>query len=287
LLRTFRIILIIAVPSFPAWALTSVPQQDIDKDTHWTRNGSPYIIYGDLTIRNGAVLTIDAGVEVRFAKVSGDGGYEDGAELVVRSGSLVASGRKGLPVIFTAHTSNPEPGYWGGIIVEYSNLCVLKHTNIKYAIKGLRFHNLSSTGASISSTEYLEISNCSECGIYVENGYADIYHAILRDNEGAGIETDYGFCNVAVNWSDIYDNGLYNFENHSSSNVNATDCWWGTTVEALIEMRIYDKNDNPAVGEVDYTPYLSGSFKDVGSTPQYSWGTIKSLFFSDHGNGPG
>lgn len=284
--RMFRIILIIAVPLFPAWALTGVPQQDIDEDTHWTRSGSPYIIYGDLTIRNGAVLTIDAGVEVRFAKVSGDGGYEDGAELVIRSGSLVASGRKGLPVIFTAHTPNPEPGYWGGIISE-KNPIILEHTDIRYAKKGLRLVDLSALVSDNSSTLYLEISNCSDSGIYVDGGYATIWHAIIRDNEGAGIKTDNLFCNVAVNWSDIYDNGMYNFENHSSSNVNATDCWWGTTVEALIEMRIYDKNDNPAVGEVDYTPYLSGSFKDEGSVPQYSWGTIKSLFFSDHGNGPG
>lgn len=286
MLQTFRIILIIAVPLFPAWALTSVPQQDIDEDTHWTRDGSPYIIYGDLAIRNGAVLSIDAGVEVRFAKVSGDGGFEDGAELVIRSGSLVASGRKGLPVIFTAHTSNPEPGYWGGIISE-NNQFVLDYTDIRYAKKGLRLRDLSSLVSDNSSTLYLEISNCSDAGIYVDGGYAYIYHAILRDNEKYGIWTNDGFCNVIVNWSDIYDNGIFNFKNESTNNVNATDCWWGTTVEALIEMRIYDKNDNPAVGEVDYTPYLSGSFKDVGSTPQYSWGTIKSLFFSDHGNGPG
>lgn len=285
MVRAFKIAFLILIPLFPAWALTSVPQQDIDEDTHWTRNGSPYIIYGDLVIRNGAVLSIDAGVEVRFAKVSGDGGYEDGAELVIRSGSLVASGRKGLPVIFTAHTSNPEPGYWGGIISE-NNLFVLEHTDIRYAKNGLRLVRLSWLVSSDSSTDYLEISNCSDSGILVDGEYANVYHAIIRDNV-KGIRTGSGFCNVTVNWSDIYDNGMYNFENNNSSNVNATDCWWGTTVEALIEMRIYDKNDNPAVGEVDYTPYLSGSFKDVGSTPQYSWGTIKTLFFSDHGNGPG
>lgn len=286
MVRAFKITFLILIPLFPAWALTSLPQQDIDEDTHWTRDGSPYVIYGDLVIRNGAVLSIDAGVEVRFAKVSGDGGYEDGAELVIRSGSLVASGRKGSPVIFTAHTANPEPGYWGGIISE-NNLFVLEHTDIRYAKNGLRLRDLSSLVSGETSTLYLEISNCSDSGILIDGGYANVYHATLRDNERAGIETKAGFCNVIVNWSDIYDNGLYNFENRSSNNVNATDCWWGTTVEALIEMRIYDKNDNPGVGEVDYTPYLSGSFKDVGSTPQYSWGTIKSLFFSDHGNGPG
>jgi hypothetical protein len=270
-----------------ASALTSVPQQDIGEDTHWTLSGSPYIIYGDIRIINGAILTIDAGVEVRFAKVSGDGGHEDGAELVIRNGTLHAIGRKGFPVVFTAHTSNPQPGYWGGVIAEYNNDFVLEHTNIKFAKNGLHLYNFTSYGSSSSSTEYLEISRCSKNGIFIEDSYADVRYATLRDNEENGIETDEsGTCNVNVHLSDIYDNGMYNFENRNYKNVNATECWWGTTVEALIELRIYDKNDNPTVGEVDYDPYLSGSFKDAGSTPQYSWGAIKGLFFGDRGNGP-
>jgi len=270
-----------------ASALTTVPQQDISDDTHWTLSGSPYIIYGDIQIINGATLTIDAGVEVRFAKVTGDGGYEDGAELVIRNGTLHASGSKGFPVVFTAHTSNPRPGYWGGIIAECNNDFVLEHTNIKYAVNGLRLYNFTSYGSSSSSTEYLDISRCSKNGILIDDSYADIRYATLRDNDNAGIRTEYwGFCNVNVHLSDIYDNGMYNFENKNSNNVNATECWWGTTVEALIDLRIYDKNDNPGVGEVDYDPYLSGSFKDSGSTPQYSWGVIKGLFFGGRGKGP-
>ena len=270
-----------------ASALTSVPQQDIDDDTHWTLAGSPYIIYGDIQIINGAILTIDAGVEVRFAKVSGDGGYENGAELVIRNGTLHAIGSKGFPVVFTAHTSNPQPGYWGGIIAEHNNDFVLERTDIKYAVNGLRLKYFTSFASTQSSTDYLQIYNCSGNGILIEDSYADIHYAILRDNGNAGIRTDDdGFCNVNVHLSDIYDNGMYNFENLNSNNVNATECWWGTTVEALIELRIYDKNDNPTVGVVDYDPYLSGSFKDSGSTPQYSWGAIKSLFFGDRGNGP-
>jgi hypothetical protein len=284
--RTHLVLAFAVLVVTSASALTSVPQQDIREDTHWTLSGSPYVIYGDIQITNGAILTIDAGVEVRFAKVSGDGGHENGAELVIRNGTLHAIGSKGFPVVFTAHSSNPQPGYWGGIIAECNNDFVLERTDIKYAVNGLHLYNFTSFGSTQSSTDYLQIYNCSENGIFIENSYADIHNAILRDNDNAGIKTDDGFCNVNVHLSDIYDNGMYNFENRSSNNVNATECWWGTTVEALIEMRIYDKKDNPGVGEVDYDPYLSGSFKDAGSTPQYSWGAIKGLFFGDRGNGP-
>jgi len=285
--RTYLVMAFAVVVATSASAVTSVPQQDIREDTHWTLSGSPYVIYGDIQIINGAILTIDAGVEVRFAKVSGDGGYENGAELVIRNGTLHAIGSKGLPVVFTAHSSNPQPGYWGGIIAEYNNDFVLERTDIKYAVNGLHLNDFTSFGSAQSSTDYLQIYNCSENGILIENSYADIHYAILRDNENAGIKTDDGgFCNVNVHFSDIYDNGMYNLENRNSNNVNATECWWGTTVEALIEMRIYDKKDNPAVGEADYDPYLSGSFKDAGSTPQYSWGAIKGMFFGDRGNGP-
>jgi hypothetical protein len=279
--RTLELLVLAALIIPPAASSTStnVPQQDIIENTHWTVSGSPYIIYGDVLIRNGATLTIDAGVEVRFAKVTGDGGHEDGAELVIQSGTLLANGSKGFPVVFTAHASNPQPGHWGGIIAEYDNQFVLDHTNIRYATHGLQFFNFTLYGSSNSSTDYLEISNCSESGIYVNNSYADIYHTTLRDNVN-GISTKY-FCDVNVHLSDIFDNGLYNFKNEGHNNVNATECWWGTTVEGLIELRIYDEKDNPAVGEVDYKPYLSGSFKDMGSMPQYSWGAIKSLFSSD------
>lgn len=284
--RTCLTIILTIVIVSPALALTNIPQQDITTDTHWTLSGSPYIIYGDFQITNGATLTIDAGVEVRFAKVSGDGGYEDGAELVIYNGTLIASGSKGFPVVFTAHMSNPQPGDWGGIIAEHNNQFVLEYTDIKYAVNGLHLNDFTSFASSQSSTDYLEIYNCSDNGILIDDSYADIRYATLRDNDNAGIKTDEGICNVNVHLSDIYDNGMYNFENKNSNNVNATECWWGTTVEALIEMRIYDKHDNPAVGEVDYDPYLSGSFKDAGSTPQYSWGAIKGLFFGDRGNGP-
>ena len=38
----------------------------ITSDTTWTLAGSPYVAISTVTIRNGATLTIEAGVEVRF-----------------------------------------------------------------------------------------------------------------------------------------------------------------------------------------------------------------------------
>lgn len=279
----YRLIYIGILTAVSAAGTTYVRQSDITEDTHWKRSGSPYIVYGDLTIRNGATLTIDAGVEVRFAKVTGDGGYENGAELVLRDGTLAANGDTGLPVVFTAHSSNPKPGFWGGIIIEDGNQFILNHSCIRYAVNGLHLWDLSLSSSMESSTDYLEITNSEKSGIVISSGYADIYHTTVKENGWAGIKIDYGSCNVNIHYSDILNNGVWNLYNGSFDDVNATECWWGTTVESLIELRIYDKYDDPSKGRVDYKPYLSGSFNDYGNLLEYSWGTLKGLFFPDRG----
>ncbi|MGA1823424.1 MAG: right-handed parallel beta-helix repeat-containing protein [bacterium] len=95
------------------WAATEVCGR-IDTDTLWTKDKSPYIVtctvsvYGDSV--NPASLIIEPGVEVRFNQ---NQGLEIGNEM--NKGALIAQGTEEEPIIFTANTDSPFPGYWARI----------------------------------------------------------------------------------------------------------------------------------------------------------------------------
>jgi hypothetical protein len=76
---------------------------DIISDTTWNQAGSPYLASGLLRLRAGVTLTIEPGVEVRFA---------NGARFDVL-GTLLAQGSTTQPISFTAVTHTP--GSWQGI----------------------------------------------------------------------------------------------------------------------------------------------------------------------------
>lgn len=61
----------------------------IESDTRWTQAGSPYVVSGELVIRNGAALEIDAGVDVYM---------RDSAMVTVQAGSLRALGSASRPI---------------------------------------------------------------------------------------------------------------------------------------------------------------------------------------------
>jgi hypothetical protein len=119
--------LALAISAGAAFAAVDVLAGNITTDTTWKRSSGPAYIHGDVAILNGATLTIEAGVEVRFYEVKGTGGYEDGAELVVDKGTLVAEGKTGLPVKFTSANGVKKMGDWGAIVVKGGNQIILEN----------------------------------------------------------------------------------------------------------------------------------------------------------------
>lgn len=91
-----------------------VPGGQIQTDTIWMVTESPYLIEDDLIIDSGVTLTIEPGVEVRFANVNKDGGESNRAELMVY-GTLRAVGNLNYPIRFTAEEETVDMGSWGGI----------------------------------------------------------------------------------------------------------------------------------------------------------------------------
>ena len=50
---------------------------------------------------------------------------------------------------------------------------------------------------------------------------------------------------------------LWNDNQNLIADVDATNNWWGTTSDAIIQSKIYDWLDNGSLGIIDYIPYLS------------------------------
>ncbi len=271
--------LALALSAGAAFAAVDVHAGDIVTDTTWKRSGGPVYIHGDVAIKEGATLTIEAGVEVRFYDVKGTGGYEDGAELVVRSGALVAEGSTGLPVKFTSANGVKKMGDWGAIVVERSNQIILENAIIEFATNGLRLQNTTSMGSSSSSFDGTIIRYCLNNGVLASDSRAKFYHLTVEKNGFAGVKALGLRSYVNMNYCDLSNrDGMWNFYNGSSNNVDATNCWWGTPRPDVINMRIYDYHDNRTKGEVDYTPFLTGPWREGGKVPNYSLGFLKTFF---------
>jgi len=268
-------ILVLLAPLF-AFSMLIYQQEDITHDTTWSMTDSPIYIYGNVTVKNNATLTIRSGVEVCFMPVTGDGGFRDGSELYIADGKLVAYGTQALPVKFTSGKDIKSRGDWGCIVVEGDNVINLNHCSIEYAKAGLIFWNLSQSANMITSVNYCIVQNCSEVGMLFYNSSPNINYNSIKYNY-YGIQTQ-NWSSPKINSNDIFDNDSYNFRNISRTNEDATTNWWGTKSKDKIASKIYDYYDDHNYGVVDYQPFLDSSYFNQGGVGENSVGWLRAMF---------
>lgn len=75
-------------------------------------SGIAHNLIGALLVKDGATLTIDAGTRINALA-----GGTDVYILVEKGGEIIADGTADNPIVFTSNATNPQPGDWGGIIV--------------------------------------------------------------------------------------------------------------------------------------------------------------------------
>ncbi len=102
----------------------------ITANTTWSLAQSPYQVTADISVENGATLTIEAGVVISF---------DAATNLTITSGALNARGTAGQPITFTstpdASGGIPAPGDWGQIrflIGTNSASTILEYAQIRY-----------------------------------------------------------------------------------------------------------------------------------------------------------
>ncbi len=128
--------------------------------TTWTIGDSPVTVTDSITIAEGATLTIDPGVEVRFSSQTA----------LVVAGVLIADGSESDPIVLTSASGNPEPGDWAGVTFEnLSNAgSVFRHVTVEYAGFG-----------------------ATNSGVYYRTGAfgVPVSHSTIRHTAGNGIDT--------------------------------------------------------------------------------------------------
>lgn len=109
-----------------------------------TLDSKEYILNGTVIIENGGRLNIPAGTTIKARE--GFSSYL----LVAQGGQLYADGTAQNPIVFTANSTSPTSGYWGGIII-----------NGKAPISG--------ASADKSDTGLTEIDNSYKYGGSIDN----------------------------------------------------------------------------------------------------------------------
>jgi len=82
----------------------------IDTSETWSPGGNPHIVDGDVTFRQGALLTVEPGCVVKFQNNTAIyfGFYGPSG--------LKAIGTASAPILFTSNQASPAPGDWNGLL---------------------------------------------------------------------------------------------------------------------------------------------------------------------------
>lgn len=172
----------IALLASLGWGIGSAVAQTqvaggINADTTWTAAEGPYEVTGQLSVRQGVTLTIEAGTEVQV---------NNGLQIQVE-GSLVTQGAEGNPVVFRGAAANP--GAWNRIQAVDGSTITLLHTVIRDATYGLYAQDVD---AGLDLVDVLFVGYRTG-GLYLDTVTGD--HRWVRvsaDGRGNGNTPSYG-----------------------------------------------------------------------------------------------
>lgn len=174
--------------TFSSYAQTQV-SGGIFTSTTWTLANSPYQVTDDVVIFPDGSLTIEPGVEVRFAS---------GTKLELRAGDLFVNGSEMNPITFTLDASTPSTApKWVGIentsLASEAIIVELNHVIFEYAQTAIHY------GAG--------------------SAYRYISNAIFRYNDRGPFDGGLGYNWVTITNSEFLENGI-----GMEGRMSAIDC---------------------------------------------------------------
>jgi len=225
-----------------SYAAINVISGTVSRDALWHAHSLPFRLLSGVTVRgkdgtdNVTTLEIEAGTVFRMGS---------GAAISVASdtdpdlpGALRAIGTPGSPILFTADTSTPAAGYWGGIwFYRYaqSSLCELAECVVEYGTTAIycNFSSPSVTNVVCRFFTYYGLSCASGAaptvtGCYIHGCLNAIYIATassptitncsIRTSTGSGIVVASGACAPVFRGCTISDHLSYGMD------IRSEDC---------------------------------------------------------------
>ncbi|MCI5123180.1 MAG: right-handed parallel beta-helix repeat-containing protein [Candidatus Electrothrix sp. AR5] len=163
----------------------------VTHDATWHRLDTPYIL-NTITVgsKQGATLTVEAGVEIRF---------EENAQIDIgtsgKPGRLLAKGAPDTPIVFTSNQANKTKGWWKHI--RFNKQAVqseMEHCTVEYgggfdvwnSVANIVIHGASKDNVLIKDCM---ISNSRTNGVHFPDnkGFATMINNRINKNTGYGI----------------------------------------------------------------------------------------------------
>jgi parallel beta-helix repeat protein len=190
-----KILFFLTVLYYQASAQTVV-SGGVFSNTTWTEANSPYIVTGNVVVFQGATLTIQPGVTIKF---------DEAKSLEIRQSTLIAEGTASKPIVFTSNQSNPASASWEKVYATQGLKLKMNHCKFSYAGIGISGPYDSITvlnctfsqnriGIDAVSDKYIRIDSCTFRGNYIGQilqGYAPVIRnsAFLNNETGISAQT--------------------------------------------------------------------------------------------------
>jgi parallel beta-helix repeat protein len=238
----------------------------------WTRESSPIVVEGLVTIPRGLTLTIEAGCEVRFkrgtsaplAPAAPEAPHQEGGGGLLVLGCLQVLGQA---EISTTLKGDEGPG-WGAIVFETgsSNECRIEFAKVedgRVVVNGasplIDHCQFTATSLELGSQASPEVRftqlKDSEAGLSVWSdsaSLAGIHHNLFtRNRYGIYIKN---FGGGALRQNTFIGNLSFDILNASSKEVDARNNFWGTQDFEAVKARVYDGRSNINSGSVLLSP---------------------------------
>ena len=220
---------------------------NITRDSYLTVANSPYVIEGKLVIDNGATLTVEQGVTLKYN--SGD------ISIIVKNGAINAKGTKEEMITFTSNSSSPSAGDYSSTIKfeektalsSFFKYCIFEYASIAFVIR-----------YGTPDITYSLITNNSQSGINIMNDSAPkIFYNTISNNTGTGGIVSTGMSKPKINNNNIIDNP-FAIQSSSTIFIDARENWWGSS----------PPNESLFLGNINYKPWLNETEKEAFSGRQ-------------------